>query len=61
MQEQINKIEILVAKIDQKLDHYKEEQDRQRTQIHSLNKKWWSSLGAAMLALGSFVKTYLFH
>lgn len=58
MQNEINDIKIMVARIEQKLDYHKEEQDRQRRQISSLNKRWYTSLGAFTIAIGTLIKSF---
>ncbi len=59
MEEKINKLMVSTARIEQKLDHYKEEQDRQRSQISSLNKRWYTSLGAFTIAIGTLIKSFI--
>ena len=55
---EVNEIKVMIARIEQKLDYHKEEQDRQRRQISSLNKRWYTSLGAFTIAIGTLIKSF---
>ncbi len=55
---EINDIKIMLARVESKMDFYKEEQDRQRRQISSLNKRWYTSLGAFTIAIGTLIKSF---
>jgi hypothetical protein len=61
MEDKINKLLISNARIEEKLDTFKEEQDRHRDQISTLNKRWYTSLGAFTIAIGSLIKSLLTH
>lgn len=55
---EINEVKIILARVESKMDFYKEEQDRQRRQISSLNKRWYTSLGAFTIAIGTLIKSF---
>ena len=59
MQEQLNKIERAVVRIETKIDHHKEGLDDFERRISNLEKRYWTALGAFVLSILSWAKSML--
>jgi hypothetical protein len=56
VQEQLNKIERAIVRIETKLDNHKEGIDDFDRRITSLERKYWTALGAFALSVISWLK-----
>jgi septal ring factor EnvC (AmiA/AmiB activator) len=57
MQEQLNKMERAITRIETKLDYLKESNDDFDKRITNLERKYWTALGAFALSVLSWLKT----
>lgn len=61
MEHQLRELLDRAARIEENTKSIKENQKDQEERIRSLEKKWWSSLGAFGLAVVSFFKSFFIH
>lgn len=46
-----------IARVETKLDFHKEQLLDQEARLKSLEKRWWATLGAAILSISAYVKS----
>ena len=47
------------ARIEQKIDNYKEIQDRHSKDLRNLNRFRWGIIGTGIFSIGAFLKSWL--
>jgi chromosome segregation ATPase len=56
-EDKINEIANAVARIETKLDAHKERLDDSASRIHTLERKFWTALGAFFLSIATYIKS----
>lgn len=46
-----------LARVETKLDFHKEQLVDQEIRLKALEKKWWATLGAAILSVSAYIKS----
>ena len=57
MKDPITEILEAIARVETKIDHHNERLGEYGKRITSLEKKWWTSLGAIVLSAITYIKT----
>ena len=55
----LQNIETKLARVETKLDFHKEDLDEHHRRISGLERKFWTSIGAAVLSFGAYVKSMI--
>ena len=58
MEQEIKELLVKTARIEENTRQIIKSNDDQEIRIRSLEKKWWSSLGALGIAIAALIKTF---
>ena len=61
MKKEVNELLQRTARIEEHTSFTKDKIEDQERRLRSLEKKWWSSLGAIGIATMAFIKSFIFQ